>query len=357
MARVRYVIVGTGFAGAATACFLAASGAGDVLLVEQEPVPGAHASGLNAGMARQIVLETTIAPLAREGCSYIRAWAANANREYFRKTGSLLLVDEAKLAEYSPAIDEARDAGLSIDVLAPSQAEVLAPMLAGADYCAAIHCPTDGIVDISALLFHYLEQACANGARIIYQQPVCGVDTKNGRVRHVYIGANKVPCDVLINAAGPWANTLAELAGISRKALTPYRRHLFASAPMPDISASMPFVWDVAHEFYFRAEQQGLLLSACDRVAQPPARASLDEKILDLLALKVSRHVPSLETVMVTRQWAGLRTENADGTFIIGWDESIENFFWIAGLGGHGMTCSAAIGRQAARTLLNATVR
>ena len=42
----------------------------------------------------------------------------------------------------------------------------------------------------------------------------------------------------------------------------------------------------------------------------------------------------------------------SDGRFIIGWDPKVENFFWVAGLGGHGMTTSAAVGELAADLLL-----
>jgi len=47
-----------------------------------------------------------------------------------------------------------------------------------------------------------------------------------------------------------------------------------------------------------------------------------------------------------------LRTLTADGRFVIGWDPDIAGFFWVAGLGGHGMTTSAAIGKLAAELLI-----
>jgi glycine/D-amino acid oxidase-like deaminating enzyme len=42
-----------------------------------------------------------------------------------------------------------------------------------------------------------------------------------------------------------------------------------------------------------------------------------------------------------------------DGRFVIGWDPKVENFFWVAGLGGHGMTTSAAVGDLAAALLID----
>src|SRR5919109_814319 len=41
-----------------------------------------------------------------------------------------------------------------------------------------------------------------------------------------------------------------------------------------------------------------------------------------------------------------------DGRVVIGWDPVIEGLFWVAGLGGHGVTTSSAVGALAADVLL-----
>ena len=49
------------------------------------------------------------------------------------------------------------------------------------------------------------------------------------------------------------------------------------------------------------------------------------------------------------------RTENAfssDSRFVMGWDAKVQGFFWVAGLGGHGVTTSAAVGALAAELVL-----
>src|SRR3989338_19875 len=61
------IIIGSGFAGASCAWWLARLGVRDVIVLEREEMPGLHASGLNAGMARSYEEDETIAPLARRG--------------------------------------------------------------------------------------------------------------------------------------------------------------------------------------------------------------------------------------------------------------------------------------------------
>ena len=72
MRNFAYVIVGAGFAGAATAYHLARQGVADVLVLEQESIPGFHASGRNAAMLRQCIAEPDLTKLALDGAAFIR---------------------------------------------------------------------------------------------------------------------------------------------------------------------------------------------------------------------------------------------------------------------------------------------
>ena len=46
-----------------------------------------------------------------------------------------------------------------------------------------------------------------------------------------------------------------------------------------------------------------------------------------------------------------MRTLTRDGRFVVGPDPDLEGLFWVAGLGGHGMTCGPEVGRIAAARL------
>jgi len=161
-----------------------------------------------------------------------------------------------------------------------------------------------------------------------------------------------VSCKVLVNASGAWANVVAELAGARPLPLRACRRHLFVSPPMAWVDRSWPFVWDVTHDIYFRPEGDGLLLCACDQTELAPGDPPVDESVKEMLAEKIQRHMPGLSEVSISRGWAGLRTLTPDGRFVIGWDKKVDGLFWVAGLGGHGMTTSAAVGELAAELLV-----
>jgi D-arginine dehydrogenase len=74
------------------------------------------------------------------------------------------------------------------------------------------------------------------------------------------------------------------------------------------------------------------------------------------LACKVAAFMPRLGERSIRRVWAGLRTLAPDGCVVIGEDPRVRGFHWCAGLGGHGVTASAAVGRLAADGVLGRPV-
>ena len=67
----RVVIIGAGLAGGATAFGLVQRGTRDILLLEQEEIPGYYASGRNAAMVRELVPHAEIRRLIRHGTKFL----------------------------------------------------------------------------------------------------------------------------------------------------------------------------------------------------------------------------------------------------------------------------------------------
>jgi D-arginine dehydrogenase len=348
------VIVGAGFAGAATAYHLARQGAADVLVLEQESIPGFHASGRNAAMLRQCVAEPDLTKLALDGAAFIRHLPDDwPEPVLFKNNGSLLLGSGAGWDKLKRDGDIGRSVGIpGIAEWSPQEAARHVPLLSEAEFDGALWCASDGVVDIHALLSGYLKFAVSRGATVRYNAALLAVRVRPGADIELDTVDGVVSCKVLVNASGAWANAVAQMAGARPLPLRSCRRHLFVSPPLPWVDRSWPFVWDVSHDIYFRPEGEGLLLCACDQTELAPGDPPLDESVKELLAEKIQRYMPGLSEVSISRGWAGLRTLTPDGRFIIGWDPKVKGLFWVAGLGGHGMTTSAAVGELAAKLLV-----
>lgn len=354
MDSFRHVIIGAGFAGAATAYHLARKGVRDILILEQEKIAGVHSSGRNASMIRQVVPEPAIVNLARDGAAFLRSppadWPIPVD---YRCNGSLLLGSGEGWKKLLRDAEMARAAGIEAENWSRERARDYVPVLKGADFDGAIWCPADGVVDIHALLSGYLKAASALGAQIRYGCLVQGIEARDGRASGIVTADGIIKAEAVINAAGPWAGVIGKMAGAAAPPLRPCRRHLFVTAPLPWVDPRWPFVWDDAHGIYFRPDSGGLLLCPCDQDEMAPGDPPTDGRIAELLAGKIRKYFPGVADVAIKKNWAGLRTLSPDGRFVIGWDPKVRGFFWVAGLGGHGVTTSSSVGNLAASLILD----
>ncbi len=354
--RAKCVIVGAGFAGAATAYHLTQMGLEEVLILEQEAIAGMHASGRNAAMVRQVVADEPIAALAREGAAFLRRlpqdWPLETS---FKQGGAFLLGEQRALAQLEQAVGRARQAGVPAEWWPLGRIKQRLPVLRGSPAAGGIWSPTDGVIDIHNLLHGYLRLAITRGAEVRYCSRVEQVIVRAGKVCAVQTEAEEIETELIVNAAGAWAGEFARLAGATPIALTAYRRHLFITAPCNWTGSDWPIVWDLSHEIYFRPEAGGLLLSPGDETAHPPTSPATDPAALEMLADKVAHCFPALSDLPIRNGWACLRTMAPDRRFVIGWDPKLAGFFWVAGLGGHGVTVSYSVGRLAANLILRKT--
>jgi glycine/D-amino acid oxidase-like deaminating enzyme len=353
MIKSEYVIVGAGFAGAATAYHLARRGITDVVLLEREAIPGFHSSGRNAAMVRQCVPEPALFSLTRDGAAFLRDLPADWPLPVeFKQNGSLLLGSGEGWSKLQHDAEIGRRLGVNVELWTPLQARRHVAALKNAEFDGAVWCATDGVIDIHGLLCGYLRYAAERGVGIHYGTDVSSIRRTAEEGFEIRTNRENIATRTVINAGGAWAKPLAQMAGAIDLPLRPYRRHLFTSPPLDWVSSQWPFVWDVSHDIYFRPEGEGLLLCACDQEELPPGDPPVDPGVRELLAEKIDRYMPGLAGVSIHKYWAGFRTITADGRFVIGWDPRAPGFFWVAGLGGHGVTTSWAVGNLAAELLI-----
>ena len=356
MAKI--VVIGGGLAGLSTAYHLAKEGAKDVVVIEREKRLGAHASGNNAGMIRQTVGDPVLAGLAAQGRKKLSDLKHPRWKKLkFESNGSLLLSDdsEGELDRILKAADRNRVACQSVKKETVSRK---VPALQNAGYRRAVFCPTDALVDVGGLLEGLQKELRRLGVRVYLGHPLHSI-RRSGTGFALSAGRRKFSAAKVINAAGAWAREVAKIAGASELPLRPYLRHLYESRQFTSESRRWPFVWHLDRGIYFRPIPKGILASPCDkrfvRLEKPLKAAAArlaDRKTKESLRVKLEKFGPSFKSVKLTAQKAGLRTMAPDGRFVIGEDPGLKNFYWVAGLGGHGVTTSFAIGDLAARLVL-----
>ncbi|MEW6757031.1 MAG: FAD-binding oxidoreductase [Acidobacteriota bacterium] len=348
MAEGSIVVIGAGFAGAATAWWLRRAGADRVLVLEREPVPGAHASGKNAGIARQPVLHPSTALLAARGAAFLRRPPDGfCEGSLFEATGGYLATADPEDRRLDLLQKAALAAGVYTYEAERSEVVGRLPLLDGAPFVRALASPTDGMVDIHLLLTSYLQ-----GVPLRTGTQVEGFRRKGSRITALETSRGVLEVAAVVNAAGAWAADVAALAGAAPVRIEPRRRHLLHTGPLPDLSAGMPYAWLYDPEVYFRTESGGLLLSPCDEEIQLPGSPPTHPDASLWLARRLKTAAPRMVGLPVARAWAELRCFSPDGAFVVGRDPHVANFYWACGLAGHGMTASSAVGELAASLIL-----
>jgi D-arginine dehydrogenase len=345
----KIAIIGAGFAGAATSYFLHRAGLTDCVVLEAEELPGMRSSGLNAALGRQIIANPTFRALAMAGMQFLRHPPADfATTPLIDDRGSVLLFSADDRAKADDLVAATQRDGLPVSIWDSKHLHAQFPNLR--EVATALHTPSDGLIDIHALLYGFL-QPSRHRNQLITTARVTGIIRENNHWR-ISTTAGTWDADIIVNAAGAWAARIAELAGAESIPFQVRRRHLFVSAPTDLLDPHAPFVWDVSHGYYFRPESGGIMLSACDESLTNPEDAfQTAPDVHALLLEKLQRYCPRFADLPIARTWAGARTFAPQDQPLLRWDACAPQFFWVAGLGGHGATSSASIGQRAAQLI------
>lgn len=350
MVKDRIIIIGSGIAGAATAYFLTRRGARNIVLLEKDKIAGAQSTGRNAAILRTMIPEPEINRLARESADFYH------NPPEGFSDGPLVDSVGVYLAagtEYTPTLNkwcddnpEAKPERVSSKPIY-EKIPILAPGLETAAYAA-----DDGVLDIHAIFQGFLRGACREGAKLHLNCEFRGLEVADGCVRGVDTSDGFMEASKVVAANGAWISISSLFNGYSLP-FTPYRRHLLVTEPLPEVNPRWPVIWIIGEEFYFRPESGGLLMSGCDSVKVSPEQGEIVEQAqLERIARKASFWLPSLSVAKVARAWSGMRTFAPDEIFTIGADPRVQGLHWVAGLGGHGITCAPVVGKIAADSII-----
>jgi D-arginine dehydrogenase len=357
MGAQRILIVGGGVAGLATARALGRAGqATDVVLLEAEAGLAQHSSGLNAG-----ILRTAIgAPWTRRMALDSADRMGTPEVEFGPRGNSLPLLDPVGLLvaeagqEQDPLPDWVAE-HLTLGAarrIGPDAARGLAPHWRPAG-ARVWHLPGQGRIDISALLGALAAGARAGGVQLRTGARVVELLLQDGRARGVRLASGEeLHADQVVLATGGWTEALTRAIGGAPK-LRITRRHLLVTARDPKVDGRWPVVWDDQLGFYARPESGGLLLCGCEIDDVDPDRLLAEPEVKLTIARKTAQALPSFADAGVAHFWPGLRTLAPDDTPLIGPDPRCPGLFWVAGLGGHGMTLALTIGEVAADLLLD----
>lgn len=323
------LIIGGGIAGGSLAATV--SDIADTALLEAEEVFGYHATGRSAAMYEPNYGNQVINALTRA------SFPVFDELDVLSARGVLTLADESEvhlMDDIAAAKDNKR--------LTLEEAKALVPILNMDLIRDAVLGTAACDLDVDRLFQNRLKIARANGAKLHTNAGAKEITFTNGQW-HVATAAGTFSAPILVNAAGAWADKVAELAGVSPLGIQPFRRSV-ARLPAPgglDVS-NWPMLLSATETWYAKPDAGKWLVSSAEEDPIAPMDVWADDMVLAEGLARYQEFVTE-EVTRVEGNWAGLRSFAPDRTPVVGFEENANGFFWLAGQGGYGVQTSPAL--------------
>ena len=332
--RPRLAVIGGGIAGMSFAATVA--GEFDVTVFEAEFQPGYHSSGRSATVYYKAAhndllyrITNAAEPMFLEPPKGYATLAHQINRIV------IALPDE--IDQLRTYLDTWIDKCPWLTSISGSQLKTHCPILRDSYQDAVLDSQTLSL-DIHNLLDGHRRKVLERQGTIRTRSRLqSAISNSNGWSISLADGETH-QCDILVNAAGAWADHVARACGVKPINLTPKRRTALHVKPAQDPS-KWAMVYRVSEGLYFKPEGPVLMVSPEDEHDSAPTDAQ--PEMLDIAITVDEFQKTTTESVeRPERTWAGLRSFAPDRLPVIGFDSEVDNFFWLAAFGGFGILTS-----------------
>jgi sarcosine oxidase subunit beta len=395
------VIIGSGIVGSSVAYHLAEQGCTNVLVVEREAHQGKGSTGKSMGGVRAQFSTPVNIQMSRYSIDFFASFDEVVGHPAdYRAHGYLFCAtNERQLAYLHSNRERQLSLGVkNVELVSRADIAEFVPQLRVDDIVGGTFCQTDGFVDPHSVMMGFMLKARARGVRLWLDTRVTGIETEPAQTGTAGVppafqgtepvslrlraggtpavpvkpragGTPAVPVEskiagvmtsrgfistrIVVNAAGPWAATVAGMAG-TELPVEPLRRQLVPTEPFNGLPQRFPMVIDMSTGFHFRREGKGILLAWNDPEETPGFKTDFEPAFVEKILTHAATRVPALAEAEVNprRAWAGLYEMTPDHHAIIGRAPNVAGLYFVNGFSGHGVMHSPASGRITADLIL-----
>jgi len=362
-AAARIVVIGGGAIGTSIAYHLAKAGERDVVLLEKTQLTEG-ATWHAAGLVGQFRSQQNLMALMRESVTLFDGLADETGQDIgWRKVGSMrVAASPARWQELLKSHSAARAAGFDMQLLTPSEARALYPLMDIDGLVGAAFIPEDGYVDPYSLTQAYAKGLRKYGGRLIEGVMATGLRRAAARITHVETDGGAIECEWVVNAAGIWARQVGWMAGVELPAGVVQHQY-FVTEKTPDIPGGLPAFRDPDGRYYAKPEPGALAVGGWEATTDTVnpregfpwenARHLFDGHMgrLEEVFVPAARRLPILNRLGVRTIINGPIPISPDGEPVMGPVPGLGNFF-VACAFTSGIAASGGAGRAAASWIL-----
>jgi sarcosine oxidase, subunit beta len=358
MQTAEVVIVGGGIVGSSIAYHLTEAGCKNVLVIERETAQGKGSTGKSMGGVRA----QFSTPLSIQMSLYSIPFYASFDERLgypadYRPQGYLFCATSEKHLAYLRANYQKQiELGLkNVRLITAEEIRSMFPQLRSNDIVGGSFCSTDGFVDPYSAMIGFMSWAVDHGATLWKHTEVTGIQHDSKGISAVETTRGLVATRIVVNAAGPWAAEIGNMAGI-KLPIEPLRRMLVPTEPFDQFPHSAPMIIDMSNGFHFRPEALGFLLAWNDPEETPGYKTDFEPSFIEKILTRAADRVPIFENLAVNpkRAWAGLYEMTPDHHPILGEAPEVPGFYLANGFSGHGVMHAPATGKILSDLILTA---
>jgi D-arginine dehydrogenase len=341
MEKFDVIIVGGGIAGTSLGAGIAAHR--KTLVIEAEDQCGYHSTGRSAAFYLESYGGAEVAKLTLASRAFLDSPPPEFSERGFLRTRGDLHITRDALPEVPPAVETR--------VVERAELEKMVPGIRP-EWRRALFEPGCADIDVAALHAAFLHKFRREGGEVATRARLASARSGDGGWTVTLEDGRTIGAAILVNAAGAWADPVAEACGVAPLGIEPKRRTMVQLRVGQSGIRDLPLVDDSSGTFYFKGEADGSVwLSPHDEIPTGPCDAAPEE--IDIaIAIDRFESVVDWPIERVERSWAGLRSFAPDRLPVYGFDSARPDFFWCAGQGGFGIQTSPAAGWLCAALLL-----
>ncbi len=352
--KTKVAIIGAGISGASIARVLSKYENLEVHLIEKAPDVGwgvskANTALIHGGYDDDPEKYPTRAKLCIRGNRLWHQWVKELEIPHVWNGALIVALKDEDFDELERLLERGRKNGVpEMRIVGKDELFHLEPNLTK-DAIGALWVPIVGQIGPIPAVIAITENAVANGVKTHLETEVTGIKVENGEVRGVKTGDGFIEADIVINAAGLYADEIARMAGIDYFEIHPRKGEywLFDDDVQGPRRVLFPTPTPVSKGIVVTSEVSGHLMIGPNAQDLPPeekGNLATTEEGLEKVWEGAKRLWPQLPPrSKVIRTFAGLRPEPTGGDFIIRAEGEVQGFINVAGIRSPGLTSAPAI--------------
>ncbi len=347
------VVVGAGSVGMPTAMYLAEKGL-KVLCVDQFASAGQGSNKAAIGGVRATHSSPAKIRLCLDSLKTFSTWKEAHGFDIGWRQGGYAFVayGHGEATTLKELLIVQKRAGLDIDWYGKDALLGFVPGLDAEGLLGGTFSPGDGSASpmLSACAFH--KRAVELGVECRFNERVTSVMRRKGTVVGVRTdkGGYATPC--VVNAAGPWARSLAQSGGLDVPVNPDCHE---AGITEPAQRFLEPMIVDIrrtpgAANYYFYQAHSGQVIFC---ITPEPSMIGTDRRetseFLPMVARRMVGLMPKLANLKVRRTWRGLYPMTPDGSPVVGRSATLEGYIDAVGMCGQGYMLGPGVGALVSR--------